>query len=68
MPYTLTVNGESTTVDVPEDTPLLWVIREVLKLKGTKFGCGIGQCGACTVHLAGRALRSFVYHARGHCG
>ncbi len=60
MPYTLTVNGVSTTVDVPEDTPLLWVIREVLKLKGTKFGCGIGQCGACTVHLAGRALRSCI--------
>ena len=51
MAYKLTVNGRSTTVDVPADMPLLWVIRDVLNLKGTKFGCGIGQCGACTVHL-----------------
>ena len=58
MPYTLNVNGRSTTVDVPADMPLLWVIRDVLNLKGTKFGCGIGQCGACTVHLRGRAVRS----------
>ena len=58
MPYTLTVNGKSSTVDVPADMPLLWVIRDVLNLKGTKFGCGIGQCGACTVHLNGRAVRS----------
>jgi isoquinoline 1-oxidoreductase alpha subunit len=58
MPYTLNVNGKSTTVDVPADMPLLWVIRDVLNLKGTKFGCGIGQCGACTVHLRGRAVRS----------
>ena len=58
MPYTLLVNGRSTTVDVPGDMPLLWVIRDVLDLKGTKFGCGIGQCGACTVHLRGRAVRS----------
>src|SRR5688572_30742265 len=58
MPYTLLVNGRSTTVDVPGDMPLLWVIRDVLNLKGTKFGCGIGQCGACTVHLRGRAVRS----------
>jgi isoquinoline 1-oxidoreductase alpha subunit len=58
MPYTLNVNGKSTTVDVPGDMPLLWVIRDVLNLKGTKFGCGIGQCGACTVHLRGRAVRS----------
>jgi isoquinoline 1-oxidoreductase alpha subunit len=56
MPYTLNVNGRSTTVDVPGDMPLLWVIRDVLNLKGTKFGCGIGQCGACTVHLRGRAV------------
>jgi len=58
MAYKLTVNGRSTTVDVPADTPLLWVIRDVLELKGTKYGCGIGQCGACTVHLKGRAVRS----------
>jgi len=58
MPYTLNVNGKSTTVDVPADMPLLWVIRDVLNLKGTKFGCGVGQCGACTVHLRGRAVRS----------
>ena len=58
MPFTLTVNGKSTTVDVAADMPLLWVLRDVLNLKGTKFGCGIGQCGACTVHLRGRAVRS----------
>jgi isoquinoline 1-oxidoreductase alpha subunit len=58
MPYTLNVNGRSTTVDVPADMPLLWVIRDVLNLKGTKFGCGVGQCGACTVHLRGRAVRA----------
>jgi isoquinoline 1-oxidoreductase alpha subunit len=58
MPITLTVNGAPRTVDVPNDMPLLWVLRDVLNLKGTKFGCGIGQCGACTVHLNGRAVRS----------
>jgi aerobic-type carbon monoxide dehydrogenase small subunit (CoxS/CutS family) len=58
MPYTLTVNGKQQTVDVPGDTPLLWVIRDVLNLKGTKFGCGIAQCGACTVHINGTATRS----------
>ena len=58
MPFTLNVNGKATTVDVPGDMPLLWVLRDVLSLKGTKFGCGIGQCGACTVHLRGRAVRS----------
>ena len=58
MPYKLTVNGKSSTVDVPEDMPLLWVLRDVLNLRGTKYGCGIGQCGACTVHFGGRAVRS----------
>ena len=54
----LLINGKSQTVDVPPDTPLLWVIREHLKLTGTKFGCGMAQCGACTVHLDGVAVRS----------
>ena len=58
MPFTLNVNGKATTVDVPADMPLLWVLRDVLNLKGTKFGCGIAQCGACTVHLAGKPVRS----------
>ena len=58
MSYKLLVNGRATTVDVPADMPLLWVIRDVLNLKGTKFGCGIGQCGACTVHIRGKAVRS----------
>ena len=58
MAMKLTVNGRSTTVDVPADTPLLWVIRDVLNLHGTKYGCGIGQCGACTVHLGGEPVRS----------
>ena len=54
----LTVNGERHEVDVPEEMPLLWVLRDVLGLIGTKFGCGIAQCGACTVHLNGAAIRS----------
>jgi isoquinoline 1-oxidoreductase alpha subunit len=58
MPYTLNVNGKTSTVDVPADMPLLWVLRDVMNLKGTKFGCGIGQCGACTVHVSGAATRS----------
>jgi isoquinoline 1-oxidoreductase alpha subunit len=54
----LTINGESRTVDAPPDMPLLWVLRDLLGLTGTKFGCGIAQCGACTVHLDGKAVRS----------
>jgi isoquinoline 1-oxidoreductase alpha subunit len=58
MQYTLLINGVSTAVDVDPDTPLLWVLRDHLKLTGTKFGCGVGLCGACTVHLDGEATRS----------
>jgi isoquinoline 1-oxidoreductase alpha subunit len=58
MAFKLTVNGRSSTVDVAADTPLLWVLRDVMNLRGTKYGCGIGQCGACTVHLGGKAVRS----------
>lgn len=58
MPYTLNVNGKTTTVDVPGDMPLLWALRDVLNLRGTKYGCGVGQCGSCTVHLKGEAVRS----------
>jgi isoquinoline 1-oxidoreductase alpha subunit len=58
MAFHLNVNGRSTTVDVPADTPLLWVVRDLLNLHGTKYGCGIGQCGACTVHLGGQPVRS----------
>jgi isoquinoline 1-oxidoreductase alpha subunit len=56
----LLVNGKKHQIDVPDDMPLLWVLRDVVGLKGTKFGCGIAQCGACTVHLDGRPLRSCV--------
>ena len=58
MAITLTVNGRTHTVDVEPDTPLLWVLRDTLGLTGTKFGCGIAACGACTVHLDGRAVRT----------
>jgi isoquinoline 1-oxidoreductase alpha subunit len=54
----LNVNGKNYRVDVPDDMPLLWVIRDYLKLKGTKYGCGIGECGSCTVHINGKAERS----------
>ena len=56
--YTLKVNGQSLSVDAAPDTPLLWVLRDQLNLVGTKFGCGIGQCGACTVHLNGVPTRA----------
>jgi len=55
---TLKINGEQKSVDVPDDMPLLWVLRDVLGMTGTKYGCGIAQCGACTVHLDGKAVRS----------
>jgi isoquinoline 1-oxidoreductase subunit alpha len=58
MMISLTVNGKQERVDVSPDMPLLWVLRESLNMTGTKFGCGIGQCGACTVHLDGKAVRS----------
>jgi isoquinoline 1-oxidoreductase alpha subunit len=58
MPLKLTVNNAVTTVDVAPDTPLLWVLRDVLNMKGAKYGCGMGICGACTVLLAGKAVRS----------
>jgi isoquinoline 1-oxidoreductase alpha subunit len=56
--YTLNVNGQSRSVDAAPDTPLLWVLRDNLELAGTKFGCGIGQCGACTVHINGEPTRA----------
>lgn len=58
--FTLNINGQSRQVEVEPDTPLLWVLRDELELKGTKFGCGKAQCGACTVHLNGNAVRSCV--------
>ena len=64
MQYTLLINGASTSVDVDPDTPLLWVLRDHLNLTGTKFGCGVGQCGACTVHLDGQATRSCQWIVR----
>jgi isoquinoline 1-oxidoreductase alpha subunit len=57
----LLVNGQTYQADVPPDMPLLWVLRDVLGMTGTKFGCGIAQCGACTVHVAGEAVRSCLY-------
>lgn len=56
--YTLKINGQSKKVNADADTPLLWVLRDTLELVGTKFGCGIAQCGACTVHIDGQAMRS----------
>lgn len=62
------VNGKTVSTDSPDDTPLLWVIRDELKLKGTKFGCGIAMCGACTVHVDGTATRSCVLPVSGVAG
>ncbi len=67
--YELVVNGTTMSLDVPADTPLLWALRDSCQLTGTKFGCGIGLCGACTVHIDGRAVRSCVLaveDAKGH--
>jgi isoquinoline 1-oxidoreductase subunit alpha len=58
MPTTLTINGQSHTIDLPDAVPLLWVLRDAVGLTGTKFGCGIAACGACTVHIDGVAVRS----------
>ena len=60
MAYTIKINGQASTVDVAGDTPLLWTLRDVLDMKGSKFGCGMGLCGACTVHINGVATRSCV--------
>jgi isoquinoline 1-oxidoreductase alpha subunit len=60
LAYELTVNGNAQSFDVPQDMPLLWVLRDVAHLTGTKFGCGIGLCGACTVHIDGHAARSCI--------
>ena len=56
--FTLNINGQPHSVDIPDDMPLLWALRDVLGMTGTKFGCGIAQCGACTVHLDGQPVRS----------
>jgi isoquinoline 1-oxidoreductase alpha subunit len=61
MPVTLTLNGQPTTLDADPQMPLLWAVRELAGLTGTKFGCGVGACGACTVHVNGAAVRSCVY-------
>lgn len=63
MKTTWIVNGERRTVDVPDDMPVLWVLRDILNLKGPKFGCGAAQCGACTIHLDGEPTRSCVVPA-----
>ena len=64
----LRINGQDVTVDVAPDTPLLWVLRDSLGMTGTKFGCGIGQCGSCTVHVDGEALRSCLQPVSGLAG
>ncbi|MBX9684416.1 MAG: (2Fe-2S)-binding protein [Hyphomicrobium sp.] len=64
MAFTATINGKKNSIDVDPETPLLWVLRDELKLTGTKFGCGAALCGACTVHLDGEAVRSCQIQAR----
>ena len=60
MAFTIRVNGKTHSVDVDDDTPMLWVVRDVLGMTGTKFGCGLGLCGACTIHLDGKPVRSCI--------
>ena len=60
MAFKLNINGHTSTVDAPADMPLLWALRDILDLRGTKYGCGIGQCGACTVHLGGQPVRACI--------
>ena len=64
MTFSISINGATHTVDVAGDTPLLWVLRDVLGMTGTKYGCGIAQCGACTVHVDGNAVRSCLLPVR----
>src|SRR6516165_1879466 len=68
MSYRIDVNGTEHEIDVDGDTPLLWVLRETLGLTGTKFGCGIGACGACTIHVDGAVMRSCVVPVRSVAG
>ena len=60
MAFTITVNGKTHSVDVDDDTPMLWVLRDVLGMTGTKFGCGLALCGACTIHVDGKPVRSCI--------
>ena len=68
MPINLRVNGTSHTVDVEPETPLLWVLRDTIGLTGTKYGCGVAQCGACTVHIDGQAVKSCATPASAAAG
>lgn len=68
MKVDFTVNGKAVSVDVPPDQPLLWILRDTLHIQGPKFGCGVGQCGACTVHIAGKATKSCQVQAQAAAG